>query len=136
MYYIIVVRNRAGWNTDRGWGLGLVGQLLDHTCGVSDRDDVCWDVFRDHCARADDRVFTDRHARADDCSAAEPDVVFDRDRLATLPALAAPLRIKWMRRCEQLNVRTNQDSVAERDRGDIEGDNVKVQKTASADRDA
>src|SRR5689334_19507797 len=58
--------------------------LADDPAGVPDGHDAGRDVLRDHAPRSDHRRPPDRDARADDCAAAEPDVVLDGDRAAEL----------------------------------------------------
>ncbi len=58
-----------------------VAQPTHDAGGGADREDVCFQVFGDDRAGADDSVLADAHARADDDAAPQLDVVHDSDGL-------------------------------------------------------
>jgi hypothetical protein len=92
--------------------------------GVSDSDDVGWDVAGNDRAGADDAVVADSDAGADDYTPAEPHVVADGDRFGRLQLVASRRRFDLVGWGQQLDVRSELAVGADGDGGDVESGEV------------
>src|SRR3954447_1185827 len=99
------------------------------------RDDARWEILGEDGSGSHHGVLTDRHTRANDNAAPEPDVVFDGDRLGILPADPARLGVDRMGGGEKLDPRGDLAGGADGDRRDVEHDRVDVDERPVADAD-
>src|SRR4051812_16307251 len=109
--------------------------LANDAAGVADRDDSGWDVLRDDAARPDHARASDRHARKDDGTAPEPDIVLDRDSCTELASGGALLGVERVVRGQELHGRCHLHAIADRHRHDIQDHAVEVHEDVVADRD-
>src|SRR6185503_10882937 len=111
-----------------------LADLALHSCRDAEGDDTSGQIPSNDPARADDRVFADRHAVADNGPAAEPDVVADHDRLCRLPSQPARLGIHRVRRGDDVDSRRDLAGSADSDRRDVEHHAAEVDERPGADR--
>ena len=103
--------------------------------GVANSQDVRQKILGDHGSCTDDGVLTNRHARAHDDTATEPNIVTDRNRLSSLKLVASGAGLDRMDWRQQLDIRTNLHVVADRDLGNVQRDQTEVHERARTHTD-
>ena len=88
---------------------------LEHFCRVATYKASRRHVFRYDSAGGDSGAFADRHSRAEDSCASNPDIVLDGDRLGVFGAPLAVSRFgrEGMRGRVELHIRTHQHTLAD-----------------------
>ena len=97
-----------------------------HTTGVAGCDDIVGDIAGHDRTGADDRPVANRDAGQKDAATPDPDVVADRNRLAVLGSGGSSHRVERMGVGVDLDTRSKEDLIANRDRADIEDDTAEV----------
>ncbi len=89
-----------------------LGKRANHFRRIARDDDIGWHVLGHHAAISDDASITDRHAGADDCLAADPHIVADRDGFTQL-LRATQFGFDRMRCRVNVNARSDEHIVPE-----------------------
>lgn len=115
--------------------LVALSDLSQNFAGVADRDDVAWDVFGHHTARADRDIVADGYARNNLHAAADPDVVADGDGECVLETQVSPFDVHRMACGVDADVGPDENVVANCDLGLIQDNQINVGVEVLADLD-